>query len=471
MKHPYPGPSFVSFLAVPSVAFVVLLAATATPAALAANWPSWRGPNGDGTTTTAKDLPVTWSTTQNIKWKQELPAWSGSSPMVWGERIFLNSPSKEQVQAAAPAPAPAPGARKRPGPRGPAVSGPGGQEILLLCLSRETGKELWRRQYDQGNQIQMKHNTSSPTPVSDGTNVWVVSGNGVIACFDFAGNEKWKFDLVKKFGKIGTNFGYGSSPLLLDGKLIVQVLHGMKTDEPSYIFALDAAKGGLRWRVERPTDAERETPDAYTTPSVLLTGGQKQVVISGGGYVTGHDPQTGAELWRGGGLNPRNEGNYRVISSAVVHDGMVYVPSRQAPLLAFKAGGKGDVTQSHLAWSWTARGGPDVPTPMSDGKYFYMVEDSGSITCLDAKTGKLIYGPQDTGIGRTSSSPILADGKIHVTSETAETAVIQAGPEFKLLAKNSLDGTYTLCTPAFADREIFLRTGTHLYCISNSGAK
>jgi outer membrane protein assembly factor BamB len=431
-----------------------------------ANWPSWRGPNGDGTTTTAKNLPEVWSTEQNIKWKVELPAWSGSSPVVWGDRIFLNSPSKEE---AAPAPAltgsAAARAAKGGRPRGPAVAGPGGQEILLLCLSRETGRELWQRKYDQGNEIQMKHNSSSPSPVTDGRHVWVTSGNGVLACFDFEGNERWRFDIVKRYGKIGTNFGYGSSPLLLDGQLFVQVLHGMKTDDPSYVFSLDAATGKLLWRVERPTDAERETPDAYTTPTVVEVGGRKQIVISGGAYITGHDPKTGAELWRSGGLNPTNAGNYRVISSPLVKGQMIFAPTRQQPLLALRAGGKGDITRSHLAWSWTSRGGPDVPTPTSDGERFYMADDGGNITCLDAKTGAVIYGPEDTGIGRTSSSPLLADGKIYLVGETAETAVIAAGPKYRLIAKNVLDGTYTLSSPAIAGDEIYIRTATFLYCI------
>src|SRR5215212_2285831 len=151
----------------PSLGIALLVLCGALSNARAANWPAWRGPNGDGTTTTAKNLPETWSPTQNIKWKQEMPAWSGSSPVVWGDRIFLNSPSKEQVEAQ-PEPPPGAGKAKRGGGggRGPATSGPGGQELLLLCLDRATGKELWRKQVDQGNQIRMKHNSSSPSPVT-----------------------------------------------------------------------------------------------------------------------------------------------------------------------------------------------------------------------------------------------------------------------------------------------------------------
>lgn len=453
----------------------LLLGLAVGSGATAANWPNWRGPNGDGTTAHAKNLPETWTTEQNIKWKVELPAWSGSSPAVWGDRIFLNTPSREEAKpAAAPQPEPAPGARKRPAPgasRGLAMSGPGGQDILLICLSRTTGQELWRRSYDRGNEIKMKQNMSSPTPVTDGKLVWVMSGNGVITCFDFAGQEQWKFDLPKNYGSLGVQFGYGSSPLLLDGKLIVQVLQGttrrdLEKHEGSFVFALNAADGKPRWKVERPTDAQHESPDAYTTPTFVEVAGKKQIVISGGGYVTGHDPASGAELWRGGGLNPSQARNYRVISSPLVRDGMIYVPTRVNPLLAFRAGGSGDITTSHLAWKWTTRGSPDVPTPVSDGERLYMVDDQGAITCVKAKTGELVYGPTDTGIGRTSGSPVLADGKLYVTSETAETAVVAAGPQFRLIAKNALDGTYTLSTPAIADGEIFIRTGTHLYCIS-----
>ena len=440
-----------------------LLASASLPLA-ASNWPSWRGPNGDGTAPDAKNLPEKWSTTENIKWKQEMPAWSGSTPMVWGNRIFLNSPSKEEG-AAAPKPATPPkGGKRRPPPRA-GITGPGGQEILLLCLDRATGQELWRRPYDRGNEIKMKQNMSSPTPVTDGKRVCVVSGNAQVACFDFDGNQKWTFDIQKKFGKMGIQFGYGSSPLLVDGKVIFQMLQGLFTDDPCYLFALSLADGKLLWHVERPTDAIHESPDAYSTPSLLVVGGKKQFVVGGADYVTGHDVETGQELWRGGGLNPGKDRNFRVISSPLVRDGMVFAPTRVKPFIAFRAGGSGDITESHTAWKWTERGSPDVPTAVSDGERLYMADDQGAITCVKARTGEKIYGPEQTGIGRTSSSPILADGKLYITSESAETAVVEAGPKFRLIAKNALDGAYTLSTPAFVDDEIILRTGTHLYCI------
>jgi outer membrane protein assembly factor BamB len=150
---------------------------------------------------------------------------------------------------------------------------------------------------------------------------------------------------------------------------------------------------------------------------------------------------------------------------------MIYAPTRQRPLLALRAGGTGDVTTSHLAWKWDDNGSPDVPTPVSDGKYFYMVSDNGMVTCVEAKTGKLVWGPDRTAIGTVSSSPLLADGKLYVTNERNITTVLSAGPEFKLLATNELDGTYTLSSIAVSGEQLFLRTSTHLYCIAKPSAK
>jgi outer membrane protein assembly factor BamB len=145
-------------------------------------------------------------------------------------------------------------------------------------------------------------------------------------------------------------------------------------------------------------------------------------------------------------------------------DGIIYAPTRQRPLLALRAGGVGDVT-SQLAWKWEGEAAPDVPTPVCDGTYFYMVNDQGIVTCLDAKTGRPIWGPERTTSGTVSASPLLADGKIYITNENGITAVIAAGPEFKELAKNELDGSYTLSSLAVSGNQLFLRTSTHLYCL------
>jgi outer membrane protein assembly factor BamB len=241
----------------------------------------------------------------------------------------------------------------------------------------------------------------------------------------------------------------------------------MHTDDPSYIVAFDARTGNEIWRQERPTDALSESPDAYTTPTLLQQGGKTQLVITGGDYVTGHDPETGKEVWRVAGLNPQRNRNYRIVASAVVADGMLYAPTRKTPLLALKAGAQAEAAPE-LAWKWEDVGAPDVPTPVCDGKYFYMVEDNGRVTCLDAKTSKVIWGPERAAQGTVSASPLLADGKIYITNEEGVTTIVAAGPEYKLLATNALDGTYTLASIAVSGSQLFLRTSTHLYCIGKA---
>jgi outer membrane protein assembly factor BamB len=429
--------------------------------AFAAHWSNWRGPNGNGIAV-AKNLPDGWSLDSNIRWKTALPSWSGSSPVVWGDKVFVISPAAEQAEVAQETGA---ADNRRGGGREAAVSGPGGQELFLFCLSRADGSVLWHKSFDYGNRMQRKANSSSPSPVTDGEHVWVISGNAMVVAFDMEGNQKWYVDLVKEYGPIGTNFGYNSSPLIVDGKLIVQMLRGGRADGDPYLLALDGATGKVVWRVTRPTEAVGEGRDGYTTPALAEIDGKKQIVVSGSNYVTGHDLETGKELWRSTGLNPRNAGSYRIVPSPSVVAGIVYAPTRRTPLIALKAGGEGDVTESNRLWEWTGGGAPDVPTPVCDGTYYYMVDDGGQVTCLDARKGTLVWGPEDSDLGRVSASPVIADGRIYVLSETAETAVFETGGAFKPLGKHALDGSYTLSSPAIDGEEIFIRTASHLYCI------
>ena len=396
---------------------------------LAGNWPQWRGPAMNGSAVET-NLPVRWSTTENVTWKLALPEFSGSTPIVWDDRIFLNTAD--------------------------------GTELYLVCVDRRTGLQTWKQHLGTGNAKVRKQNMSSPSPMTDGRTVWVMTGTGILSAFDVTGKRLWSRDIQGEYGRFGLNWGYASTPLLLRDALYVEVLHGMKTDAASYLLAIDAVTGNTRWRAERPTDAVLESPDAYTTPAVLRYDGKEEIVVSGGDYVTGHDPATGRELWRAGGLNPSKDRNYRIVASPVVADGMIFAPSRVRPLLALKAGGRGDISSSHLAWSTDQ--GPDVPTPATDGKYIYILNDRGIIWCRDAKTGTEIWGSQRVRAGTYSASPVLADGKVYVTSEDGVTTVLEAGPRFNVLAENDL-GDYTLSSPAVSDGQIFLRTQKFLYCI------
>ena len=303
---------------------------------------------------------------------------------------------------------------------------------------------------------------SSPSPVTDGERVWVMTGTGILKAFDVEGTELWTRDIQESYGRFGLNWGYASSPLLHDSALYVQVLHGMRTDDPSYVLRIDRDTGETVWRVERPTEARRESPDSYTTPALLQYDGMTEIVITGGDAVTGHDPDSGQELWRADGLNPTRNGAFRIVASPIVQGEMIYAPTRVGPLLALRAGGRGDVLDSHVVWS--TEDGPDVPTPVTDGEYFYVVNDRGIVFVFDAQTGDEVYGQQRVQTGTYSASPVLADGKIYVTNERGTTTVFTAGPTFEVLAENVLDD-YCLSSPAISDGQIFIRTTSHLYAI------
>ena len=305
---------------------------------------------------------------------------------------------------------------------------------------------------------------SSPSPVTDGTGVWVMTGTGILKAFDFDGKERWTRDIQRDYGLFGQLYGYGSSPLLFEDSLYVQVVHGSHTPDPSYLLRINKTDGKTIWRVERPTPARQESTDAYTTPTVLRSGTRAEIVVSGADIVTAHDPASGAEVWRAEGLNPTRDGIFRIIASPSVHDGIVYAPSRERPLLALKAGGRGDVSHSHVLWRFA--NGPDVPTPVTDGTYLYVINDRGIMWCLDAKTGAAVYERQRLRPSTYTGSPVLGDGKIYITNEDGLTSVVRAGPKFEVLAENDL-GEYTLSSPAISDGQIFIRTDKGLYAIGS----
>lgn len=399
---------------------------------LGENWPHWRGPLHTGTSGEI-GLPTHWDSQQNVVWKLALPEASGATPIVWDEHIFLNVAD--------------------------------GKDLFLWSVDRVDGSISWMRQLDDRNEDKRKGNMSSPSPVTDGQSVWVMTGTGILAGFDFSGRELWRHDLQKEYGQFGILHGYSSSPLLHGDSLYVQVLHGFFTDDPSYILALDKRSGRVRWRVERPTDAPKEAPDAYTTPALLQRYGKTVVVVTGGDYVTGHDPTTGEEIWRLGGLNPTQNPMQRIVASAVVSGEMIFVPSRVRPLLALSAALGAD-RKPTVAWSMDR--GPDVPTPVVDDRYIYLLNDKGILWCLDAKTGAPVWGPERIESAIYSASPVLADGKLYATSEQGLTTVIRAGERFEVLAQNPVD-EYTLASLAISNGQIFLRTAAHLYCIGNEG--
>jgi len=407
----------------------ISIAALSVVSLRAENWPQWRGPLLNGVSRET-NLPLKWTADTNIAWKLALPEWSGATPIVWDDYIFLNVAQ--------------------------------GSSLSLWCVDRKGPTVVWKASLGTGNHQEQKQNMSSPSPVTDGSHVYVMTGTGILKGFDFKGRELWARDIQRDYGRFGLNWGYASSPLLHENALYVQVLHGMKTDDPSYVMRIDANTGRTVWKVERPTHAVQESPDAYTTPALVGNGSDTEIVISGADVVTGHDPATGKELWRLNGLNPSNHPANRIVASPVVAGGMIIAPSRQNPLIALRPGGRGDVTQSHKLWSFSR--GPDVPTPVSDGTHVFVVTDNGVAYALDAKSGATVWGPSRLKAGTYSSSPVLADGRIYATNEDGLTSVFTAGATFEMLAENPLND-YTLSSPAVSQGQIFIRTGKHLFAI------
>lgn len=430
------------------------------PAAFAStpNWPHWRGPNRDGTSA-AVNVPTQWSETENIAWKIELPAWASSTPIVWGDRVFITCP--EDSGGVAPEDSPELAANAS----GPSGVGQdlGGDKVELLCLDRADGKLIWKRTIGTGNKnILNRHNMSSPCPVTDGETIWVMSGKADIVAFDFEGNERWRRNLETDYNRVGMLWAYAASPVLHDGRLIIPMVRGSKTIEPGYVLALDAATGKTIWKTERRSSAKGENKDAFSTPLIFEHEEKTQVVVNGGDLVTGYDFDSGSELWRYTGLKNKS---FRLSSSPVFSGELIFVPSAGIPLLAIRPGGGGDITGSHLVWE--TRLGPETASPLTNGKYLWFLKANGVFACLDAKTGENVYEPARVApMGTFVASPVLAEGRIYVMSDEGDVTILDAGPEFKIIRTNELDGEYALASPAIVDGQIFIRTSHHLYCIA-----
>jgi outer membrane protein assembly factor BamB len=291
--------------------FLLISLVTATLDSAANDWPHWRGPDHNGVSDET-DLPISWSTTENIHWEMDLPGRSGSTPIITGDHLFVNVTE--------------------------------GGQIGLWAVERQTGEVLWTTHMGDGNHRLMKGNRANPSPVTDSESLWVMSDHGLLRRFDFDGNEIWMRNIQEDHGTWGLLWRYGSSPLLYEDSLYIQVLHGFYTDEPSYPLRVDKETGRTLWRVERQTNALRESPDSYTTPAIVQTANGPELVVTGGDVVTDHAPTTGEELWRLEGLNPRSARDYRIVASPVVEGDIVVAPTRGRPLTVLRAGGRGDVS-------------------------------------------------------------------------------------------------------------------------------
>lgn len=398
-----------------------LFAATLTTAA-APDWPQFRGPAGDGHSL-AKNLPLTWDATQNVAWKTELPGKGWSSPALHQGRLYLTA----------------------------AEDAGGTLSLRVLCHDAASGKSLWSTEALATPPVKhhAKNSQASPTPLVDGDRLYVHFGHYGTACLDLAGKVLWT-QTELKYSPV---HGNGGSPILVGNALIFSADGGT---DPS-VIALDKANGKVLWKVKRETTAKKNF--SFSTPTLITVKGQPQLITPGSGVVCALDPKTGAELWR-----CRYGEGYSVIPKPVFGHGMIFVSSGydKPVVFAIRADGKGDVTDTHIAWK-LEKGAPHTPSPLLVGNELYLVSDAGIASCLDAKTGTVHWSERVAG--NYSASPVLADGKIYLQNETGTGVVLKPGKTFEKLAENAL-GEKTLASYAVTDGALFIRSEKHLYRIS-----
>ena len=384
------------------------------------HWPRWRGPSGQGVVE-GTGYPDTWSDTTNVLWKTAVPGSGHSSPIVWGDRIFLTTSQN------------------------------GGRRVSILSFRRSDGELLWNIDAPEGRP-ESTHGKNSPaaaTATTDGERVYASFGSRGMLAVDFDGNIVWH----REFGRIDNYHGPAGSPLLYrDTVIIYQDQNG-----GAFVIALDTRTGETRWRTDRSASV------GWGTPIAISVGDHDELIVSSQRQVQSYDPVTGEELWSCGG------NLFEVIPTPAVGHGLVFCSSgRAGPTLAIRPGGQGDVTDTHVAWK-TTRGSPFVPSPLVYGDYLYLVNDMSSIiTCLNAKTGETMWQerlgrPRREGV---SASPVVVDDKLFVTNDDGHTFVLKTGPAFELLHTNDI-GARTLASPALVNGTWYIRTARELIAIGN----
>ena len=433
-------------------ALTILLAASIS-LAYAENWPGWRGPDGLGIST-EKSFPAQWDPSKNIKYKIEVPGLGHSSPIVWGNRIFITTAVNSD---------PAEGNWQKgffQDNRKPDAS-----EISwkVLCFDRDTGKLLWEQTAIRKKPVNMRHTKNSyasQSPVTDGVYVYAFFGDQGMYCYDFRGKLIWSRDLGAFTMRNG--WGMASSPVLYKN-LVIQTLD--QESGKSSIVALDKKTGKTVWQTER------DELSSWSTPYVYLQGAHPELIVNATRAVRSYDPENGKLLWESRGPatsitipTPLSSNGLIIVSS-----GFIMEPVR--PISAFRPGATGDITLKEgetksdtIAWRQSVAA-PYVPSPVAYGDYIYVLLDQGFLACYEAKTGKEVYARKRIDVGaQFSASPVVVDGKLYCMSEDGEVYVIKTGPEFEVLAKNSL-GESVMASPAVSAGKMFVRTLKHLYCI------
>ena len=417
------------------------------------DWAYWRGPAVDGMA--VGDAPLRWSATENVAWKTDIPGLGNSSPVIWGDQIFLTTAIP--TGAAAPTPAPDPAAAAQPARRGPGGgSGPQPEHRFeVLSLDRRTGKILWQRTATTASPHEGSHSTygsfASNSPVTDGKFVYAFFGSRGMYVYDLKGTLVWKKDFGVQL-RMRMAFGEGMGPVIADDKLLLVFDH----EGESFMVALDKATGKELWRVARNEKSN------WAAPLVIDFKGRKQVIVSATNRVRSYDLRDGALIWECGGLGANT------IPHPVRLDDLVLVMSgyQNPKLMAIRLGREGDLTGTDaVVWSQSKANSYTASPVLFDNK-LYVLTDNGMLSCYNARTGEPYY--QATRLPKTysfKSSPVGANGKLYLATENEDVVVVKMGETFEVLATNAMPGETFIATPAIANGEIYLRSKARIYCI------
>lgn len=424
-------------------------------------WPQWRGPAATGVAPHGNP-PLEWSETRNVRWKVEIPGRGHATPIVWGDRVYIQTAVKtdRKVEAKETAEKPPEPPRGRPGRHGGnwmgSVEPKHIHEFAMLALERRTGRTVWKTKLceelpHEGGHQEASH--ASNSPVTDGEHLIACFGSRGVYGLDMQGEVIWRTDFGQMETRMG--FGEGSSPTLYGDTVVVNWDH----EGHSFVAALDKKTGKQRWRVDR------EERTSWATPLVALVDGQPQVITSATDLIRSYDLNTGELLWQCGGMT------VNVIPSPVCGNDLVYVMSgfRGNALRAIRyADARGDITDSAtVAWDYDGKGTPYVPSPLLYGDMLYFLDNNRAmLSCFDAKTGQPHYTRQRLeGLEGVFASPVGASDRVYVVGRGGTTVVIKHGSAFELLAANTLDDSFT-ASPAIVGNEIYLRGQKNLYCIA-----
>jgi outer membrane protein assembly factor BamB len=394
--------------------FCVLVASTGV---LAENWPGWRGPHYNGISSEVH-LPVQWSATKNLRWKTELKGAGVSAPVVWEDHIFLTASDGRMNDA-----------------------------LHVYAYHRADGRLLWHTRLfgSAPTDLYAPGGMAVPTPVTDGKYLYTLFGTGDLVALDFDGKPVWVRSLAEEYGPFRNRWGMGTSPILLGDLLIVQVDHWSQ----SYLLGVEAKTGINRWKTARDASVN------WTSPLAVKVKDREELVVFGTYHAMGYDPRNGIQLWSVKGMH------MQCIPSPVAEGNLLFASSGENTMAIKLDGRTGDLTKTHVLWT-NKKASAYVPSPVVHQGLVYVAGDKGFATCLHAADGRQVW--KERLGSQYHASPVAADGKIYFTSKEGIVRVVRAGTTFELLAENDM-GEMIVASPAFSQRQIFLRGEKHLFCI------